>query len=37
MFFCGGVKEIERLVKKLEIDKESLAEQDEAPKDDIFE
>jgi hypothetical protein len=32
-----GVKEIERLIKKLEIDKEILAEQDEEPKDDVFE
>ena len=29
-----GVKEIERLIKKLELDKEILADQDEAETDD---
>jgi hypothetical protein len=29
-----GVKEIERLIKKLELDKEILADQDDAPLDD---
>jgi hypothetical protein len=29
-----GVKEIERLIKKLELDKEILADEDEGPSDD---
>jgi hypothetical protein len=31
-----GVKEIERLIKKLELDKEILAEQDDAAESDVF-
>jgi hypothetical protein len=31
-----GVKEIERLIKKLELDKEILADQDDEAEDDVF-
>jgi hypothetical protein len=31
-----GVKEIERLIKKLELDKEIPAEQDDAGESDVF-
>jgi len=31
-----GVKEIERLIKKLELDNEILADQDDEAEDDVF-
>jgi len=31
-----GVKEIERLIRKLELDKEILADQDDEAEDDVF-